>query len=367
MKKNKKVLMSGYYGFNNSGDDAILKAIVDGFKEMDSGIDISVLSKSPVNTEEIYGVRSVDRLSILKVIKEIRDSNMLISGGGSLLQDITSTRSILYYLAIIFLAQILNRPVMVYANGIGPINKKLNRMLTKWILNKTELITLRDENSKDTLREIGVKRDILITSDPVFTLAASNKEKISEIFKLEGIPMNKKMIGIGLRDWDNSEEFVNTISKVIPYIVDRYNVNVVVIPMHYPSDLKISRQVCSMSKSRSCFVIEDSYSVEDIMGIINELDLILAMRLHSLIYAATQAVPMIGLVYDPKITGFLESIEQEISLSTEDVQFDELIDKIDYVWTNREAITEELKVKRDELKNKSLENISLAVDILKRS
>ena len=91
------------------------------------------------------------------------------------------------------------------------------------------------------------------------------------------------------------------------------------------------------------------------------------MRLHSLIYAATQAVPMIGLVYDPKITGFLESIEQPISLSTEDVNFEELCEKIQHVWENKDTITKELIVKRDELKDKALENISLALDILKRS
>lgn len=367
MKKNKRILMSGYYGFNNSGDDAILKSIVDGFRQVNTNIDISVLSNSPLSTESIYGVRSVDRLSLLKVIKEMKGSNILISGGGSLLQDITSTRSILYYLAIMFLAEILNKPIMVYANGIGPINKKLNRTLTKHILNKAELITLRDENSKETLVEIGVHKEICVTADPVFTLKASDKTRVSEIFKMENIPTDKKFIGIGLRNWDNSEEFVQTISRIIPYIVDKYDVNIIVIPMHYPSDLEISRDVCALSKSEHCYIIENDYSVEDIMGIINELDLILAMRLHSLIYAATQAVPMIGLVYDPKITGFLESIEQPISLSTEDVKFEELCEKIQHVWENKDTITKELIVKRDELKDKALENISLALDILKRS
>lgn len=367
MKKNKRILISGYYGFNNSGDDAILKAIVDGLREKNTNIDISVLSNSPLNTEEIYDVRSIYRLNLFQVIKEVLSTDILISGGGSLLQDITSTRSILYYLTIMCIAHILNKPIMVYANGIGPINRKINRVITRYILNKVDMITLRDLNSKETLEEIGVKNKMYVTADPVFTLKASNPEKVMGILYKEGIPTDKKLVGISLRDWSKSENFKNVLGKVIPYIIEKYDVNVLIIPMHYPEDLKISREICELADIENCYILEDNYSVEDIMGIINKLDLILAMRLHSLIYAATQAVPMIGLSYDPKVSGFLDSIDQKTSFDTDHLKFDELCEMIDIVWRDKESIKQELIVKRDDLKEKAMQNINLSLDVLKRS
>ncbi|NLL81384.1 MAG: polysaccharide pyruvyl transferase CsaB, partial [Tissierellia bacterium] len=132
----KSILMSGYYGFDNSGDDAILKAIVKDLREIDKDLDITVLSNNPKKTEDMYPVKAVNRFNFRDVVFSIKKCSLFISGGGSLLQDVTSTRSLLYYLTVMSLAKIMNKKVMVYANGIGPINKKTNRMITKKVLNK---------------------------------------------------------------------------------------------------------------------------------------------------------------------------------------------------------------------------------------
>ncbi len=159
MGADKKILISGYYGFDNSGDDAILKAIVKDIKRI-GGEDVRIiaLSNNPSCTEEIYGIEAVNRFGIKGVVKAIKDCDLFISGGGSLLQDVTSTRSLLYYITLMKLAKLYKKPVMVYANGIGPINRSINRVLTRNILNKVDLITLRDEDSKIFLEELGVKK-----------------------------------------------------------------------------------------------------------------------------------------------------------------------------------------------------------------
>src|SRR5690606_34850383 len=100
----KKILISGYYGFDNSGDDAILKAMVEDLKENDNSIEITALSRNPTFTEKIYNIRAVNRFKIRDVMRAIEDCNLFISGGGSLLQDVTSTRSLLYYLSLMEVA-----------------------------------------------------------------------------------------------------------------------------------------------------------------------------------------------------------------------------------------------------------------------
>lgn len=364
---NKRILISGYYGFDNSGDDAILKAIVKDINEKDNSIEIAVLSNNPIFTEKVYGIKAVNRFKMKDVIKAIKECDLFISGGGSLLQDITSTRSLLYYLTLMKLAKRFNKPIMVYANGIGPINKNLNRILTRKTLNKVDLITLRDEDSKTFLEGLGVEnRNIFVTADPVFTLEPSKERVIDDILTKEGIPWERPLVGISVRNWINEDNLIPIVAKAIDHIIEKYKVNVILIPMHYPEDLSISKNILEGVSSQNCYIISNKYNVEDIMGIIRRLEIIVAMRLHSLIYAATQNVPMVGIVYDPKIEGFLKSIDMGHMCSVENLQYDHLISNIDYVWKNRAELKNGLKELDIKMKQEALKNVHMALDLLKR-
>ncbi|KGG80515.1 CsaB protein [Caloranaerobacter azorensis H53214] len=366
MKKRRRVLISGYYGFNNSGDDAILKAIVKDFKRSNKDIDIVVLSNNPSSTQKTYDVKAINRFNIIDILLEMRNIDMLVSGGGSLLQDVTSTRSIIYYLFIIFLAKLFRKPVMIYANGIGPINKRLNRFLTKIILNKVDMITLRDSNSKETLKNIGVNIDnIFVTADPVFTLEASNEKRVKEIFIKEGIPQCKPLIGLAVREWKNSEKLKETLAKTLDFLSNNYGMKFLLIPMHYPEDLKISQEI-KENTNADCYILKNSYNVEDIMGIIKYLDMIIAMRLHSLIYAATQAVPMVGLIYDPKVEGFLDMLNVDARCYVDSIEMVDLCTQIEKVWRKKSEYNKLLIQAKNILERKAKDNISMALELLKK-
>lgn len=363
--RNKRILISGYYGFNNSGDDAILKAMVKDFKRADASIDIVALSNNPQLTEEVYEIKAVNRFKISEVVNAIKSCDLFISGGGSLLQDVTSTRSLLYYLALMKAALVLRKPIMIYANGIGPINRKINRILTRIILNKVDCITLRDEDSKLFLHELGVNnKNIIVTADPVFTLESSEDSRVEEILNKEGIPADKPLVGISIRKWIKDEILIDYLSKAIEYMISKYNVNVVLIPMHYPEDLPISRNVLENVKIKGCYLISNRYGVEDIIGIIKKTRFIIAMRLHSLIYAAVQNIPMIGIVYDPKVKSFLDSIDMDKMCTVENFKYPDLIEYIDYTWENREELSNKLNKLKLVMKEEALENINIALNLL---
>lgn len=361
----KKVLLSGYYGFDNSGDDAILKAIVKDLRSRQEDIDIVVLSNNPKKTEKIYKVKSVNRFKFSKVMEAMRETDLFISGGGSLLQDVTSNRSLWYYLMIMKLAIFYKKPFMVYANGIGPINNVVNRKMTRDILNKAAYITLRDEDSKEFVDNLGVKNEnILVTADPVFTLEASKKDKIDKIFQEEKIPSDEKLIGISIRQWENDELLISSLVTAMDYIYDKYKYKFLIIPMHHPEDLNLSKKLLARLSKDCGYVIEDKYSVEDIMGIIKNLDLIVAMRLHALIYAATQNIPIVGLVYDPKLTGLLKELEINNSLNVDSVNAEDLIKNLEYVIENREILSISLSRHEKIFEKKALENIEIVMEIL---
>ncbi|MBC8586924.1 polysaccharide pyruvyl transferase CsaB [Paratissierella segnis] len=367
LSQSETVLMLGYYGFDNSGDDAILKAIVKDLQEYNSDLNINVLSKDPAKTEAMYHVKGVNRFKFKEAMRAIKKSSIFISGGGSLLQDVTSTRSLLYYLSLMQIAKLYKKPVMIYANGIGPINRKINRVLTKTILNKVDLITLRDDDSRKYLEGMKVKnKNIYVTADPVFTLDPANESRINDILEIEGIPRDKNLVGISIRSWKGAENLVEIISKAIDYITKTFDVYVVLIPMHYPGDLNISIETLKMVKEGNTYVLENKYSVEELMGVIKKLDLIIAMRLHSLIYAATQSVPMVGLVYDPKVEGILNSLGMHYMSNVENLDYDELIYNIEYVWNHKKDLIEVLDRQDDILKDKALQNIHMAMDLLGR-
>ncbi len=367
LSKGPKIVMSGYFGFDNSGDDAILKAIVKDLREQDPSVRIKVLSKDPSKTEQLCPVTSANRFKLREVISSLRDAQLVISGGGSLLQDVTSTRSLLYYLALMKLAFILKKPVMIYANGIGPINKTFNRRLTKWILERVDLITLRDKGSLDFVKSIGVKNDrIMVTADPVFTLNPAEKERIKEILRIEGIDTSRQLIGISVRNWKNDDALIQAVAKGTRRLIDDKSVGVVMIPMHYPEDLAISERISDLSGSNNCWTLKGKYSVEEIMGIIREMEIMAAMRLHSLIYAATQGVPMAGLVYDPKVKGFLDELGLDHYTDVKSITSESFYKLVSEVWAVREEVGRSIDIHKERLEKLALENIRQAYSLIGR-
>lgn len=367
LSKGPRIVMSGYFGFDNSGDDAILKAIVKDMRSFDPSVRIKVLSKDPDKTEQLCPVKAANRFRISDVVSAVRGSDLLISGGGSLLQDVTSTRSLLYYLALMKLAYILKKPVMVYANGIGPIDKPLNRQLTRWILDKVDIISLRDKGSLDFIKSIGVKnKNIIVTADPVFTLNPAENKRVEEILSHEGIKSDQPMIGISVRSWKNVDEIADSVAGGIKKLIDEYSVTAVMIPMHYPEDLEISERIEGMVDSSRCRTLKGKYSVEELMGVISKVELMAAMRLHSLIYAATQGTPMAGIVYDPKVQGFLDELEISYSIDVKGITSENFYKVIENAWNDREDIAMKISEHKCRLENLAIENVKQAFSLIGR-
>ena len=165
------LLIAGYHGFGNCGDEAILKAMTTNIRGLADDVDITALSHNPEFTKTEYNVKSVQRFNVLQVLSAIRNSDIVLSGGGTLLQNGTSTRSLLYYLSLIKLAKLFGKRVMLYANGIGTVTGKLNQRLVRSVINTVDVITLREKLSEADLRNIGVSNpNVTVTADAAFKL-----------------------------------------------------------------------------------------------------------------------------------------------------------------------------------------------------
>ena len=138
-----KIVVSGYYGSKNAGDEAMLAAMIEVLSELDPKLHITVISADPADTERRHGVKAIPWLGIGAIWAAIRDADLVISGDGSLLQNVTSGRSLYYYLSVIFLARLLSKPVMLYAQGIGPVCGSFPRWLMTAVSQKVSRITVR--------------------------------------------------------------------------------------------------------------------------------------------------------------------------------------------------------------------------------
>ncbi len=362
-----KILISGYYGFKNLGDEAILETITKNLKNSLKDIDITVLSANPKVTSKKYNVKSVDRKNILYIIKELLNTDLLISGGGSLLQDITSKRSITYYLGIIALGLLLRKKIMVYSQGIGPINKDFHKILTKILLNRVDYITVRDYNSKKDLIDIGVSADkIEVTADPVMSLASIGKEKGLEILRdiKPNFDSQRPTIGIAFRGKNYNSNIKEVLIKTINELISKIGSNIILIPFHNSEDMTINQDIKDKVNKNVIF-LNNRYSSEETLSIFENLDLLIGVRLHSLIFSAVANVPMIGISYDPKIDYFMDTLNQKslckIDDLTSEILLNQVFDLLDNKKAHQELINHRVKdLKKTISKNEEIVKMLLA-------
>ncbi|KFZ42303.1 MULTISPECIES: polysaccharide pyruvyl transferase CsaB [Anoxybacillus] len=310
------VVLSGYYGFHNVGDEAILYAIIQALRAHDPNVQVTVLSNDPAFTEKTYGVHAVNRWRIGDIVQALRHSDGLISGGGSLLQDQTGWRSIPYYTGIMQVAKWLGKPVIVYAQGMGPVNKKQNQWLMKWTLNRVDRLTVRDEPSAELLKMLGVKKPMTVVPDPVMGL----EPPTSPTAWWEAQSFTRPVIAVSVRDWARGRDFERKIAVALDRSVQA-GFDVVFIPMHGHHDDQTSRRVLTMMKEHA-FVAPYDASIQEKMAMIASSHLLVGMRLHALIFAAVGHTPFIALSYDPKIDAFSSQANQPVFAHVEDDRWD---------------------------------------------
>ncbi len=357
------IMISGYYGFHNSGDDSILSAIVGELKEKAPNLSITVLSKSPEETSRVYGVNSINRFNLWKIWRSLRHTKLLISGGGSLIQDVTSSKSLYYYLTIIKLAKLCGARVMLYANGIGPITKKRNKGLVKKILKSVNYATLRDNSSMQELSTLNVSIGSAVTADPVFAMKNADSDTIAKI--LNNSKITSKYFVVAVRVWKkNDKEFVKKAASFCEYVYNKYGIMPLFMPMQTSYDTAISREI---AKRLSCpfGVLDKTYSPEEMLGIVGGAEFALGMRLHTLIYAAKAAVPTIGLAYDPKVTALMQELGQEYIMNVESIDEQKLCGFADSIMKNRGEICLQLEKISEKSKLLAARNTEIALELLK--
>lgn len=300
-----RIVISGYYGFDNVGDELILYSLINQLKSIKGKTEIVVLSAQPDKTTKEFEVWAINRWNFIKIFKEIGKADFLISGGGGLLQDKTGLFSIYYYLAIILLAKLLGKEIIIYSQGIGPLKNRFNRYLVKSTLHSINKISVRDYFSRDLLFSLGLPQTEL-SADPVFSLhpAIVGNGRPPQADKAKPTP--EKIWGLIPRPGDRSvkEILIQTHS-----LAEKYGAVLRVVPFQLcSSELNFVQKIIRGFPKLELRLWKDW---EDLLSIFSELNLIISWRYHGILLASLYQKPVVGIGNDPKIKSLLKELDRE--------------------------------------------------------
>ena len=325
-----RVVICGAYGRGNAGDDAILLAILTELRSIDPDLSFQVFSRSPMDTRRTYRVNAFYTFNGFQAIRYFRKAKFFINGGGSLMQDVTSNRSLWFYLWTLAAAKKHHCPVIMYGCGIGPIQKDGNRRRAAKVMNKyVDSITLRDPDSRKELEVLGVtKPAIALSADTTVSLPAASPEVIDGILNSRGIPADGKYVGFILRPWPGFEARVQDLAAAADYVYETYGLTPVFFPIEPRLDIAAAQRV-AQKMTAPHHVLTEAFTAAQTIGILSRMQVVVSMRLHGLIFSASQGVPLVGIVYDQKVSSFLSYIGQDLYEGLDQLTQERLKDLID--------------------------------------
>lgn len=281
------IVVSGYYGFDNLGDEAILDALCSDLEAVGyERKNVCVLSASPIQTVATHRVQSISRYDLFEIWRVLSSADCFISGGGSLLQDVTSRRSIPYYLFLVELALLRKIPVIMYAQGVGPIKNSLYRAWVRRAYERSAICSVRDQESAAFLHELGVSpTNLKITVDPVF-----------QRLKGPSLRDDQKRVLLNIRPYKGWNKQQNYWTNLIEqWHKDNLSVEFVSLG---PGDEEIGKALQSVCTH---LLVHSTLTLDNFNKVFSGAHLCVSMRLHGIIFSALNQVLTIGLNYDPKV------------------------------------------------------------------
>jgi polysaccharide pyruvyl transferase CsaB len=288
----RRVVLCGYYGMGNGGDEALLATLL---QMLPPDVEPVVLSKTPVETARTYGVRSIDRWQLGEILRVFRRGDWFVWGVGSLIQDSSSRVSPLYYLGIMGLAQLWGMGTIAWGQGIGPLEGRLNRGLTKFLLGRCRGVSVRDRGSSELLTRWGIKH--LLAPDPVWAMETGAGPRVEN---------RPPVVAVNLREHRTmtTDRFEKFVAALVAFQKSTGAV-VWLVPFQASLDLGLAEQLRARVPGS---VVKLEGDPEALRRLFDLVDMAIVMRLHGLIMAAAAGVKCFALCYDPKVSRVAEAL-----------------------------------------------------------
>lgn len=310
-----------------------------------------------------------------------RTADCIVFCGGQNIREYNWSSLVSFF--IIRMGKRLNIPTMIWANGMGPFRNRFFKPVARRVLDSVDLITVRDDFSKQFLDELDLKQPVPVTADAAFLLPSITREQAISLLSPEiDIKRGGIMVGITAINRDYApkdgvgvvDNYIKVMAQAIDYLICRYDAEIVFFPHNtvvgsQRNDRLAASNIIEQVKEQSrVTLLAGEYSPEELKGMYGCMDLFIGTRLHSCIFSLGARVPTIGIEYDfrgHKHTGIfkmanLESYVCDINSLT----LPQLQEKIDFIMNNRDELIKTLRKNMDHVESKSSQTIDLAGEYL---
>jgi len=413
-----KILIPNSFTWYSKGDTGIVLGMVYAIRQYIPDAEITVLSFTPETDGEKYnkyGVRVLRHLlavsprasspkfiSVAKLLTKIlryslwsrvnipvaseekeilnayADADIVLSCGGGFLggHDIAS----LLHVYGIYFAKLLGKPVIIYGQSIDPFGNVIISTITKFALNRVDLITVREQLSLDYLKSLALKPKVILTADAAFLVKSISPNEATKLLAEEGVYKSQRpLVGISVRGWNFPEysdgklrfaNYLEVMTKTVEYLVSTLDATVVFFPQTtsplWGDDLIVSNEIASRIENDSNVkVLAKDYSPEQFKGMIGQMGLFIGTRMHSNIFALSMGVPTVAISYQVKTKGMMSMLgEGDYVLDMANLTFDDMVSAIGKAWDNHSKIKQQLTRKIPEIENLALYNAELVKSFL---
>ena len=388
-----RILIGGYYGGGNLGDEAILAATLGYLSDLAPGLKFTVASWDPDRTSQEHEVEACYWRDIPGLVTAAQQADLILVGGGGLFQDHwgldpgTTLRvdhgGITTYGSLPLLAEMTGRPCTLYGVGIGPLQGEAARKATRQAAERCQRVTVRDRSSARLLRDIGYtpsdpRGEIQITADPAFglRLSPSAAQEVDRLLERLGISPGEPLLGVNLRYWDQPhavEDWLQAVHRGLEIFQEKLpRLKTLLIPFQVSSEAIYTddRALCQRLISEytalpGVQLVRDQLDPSDCQELLSRCDLVLGTRLHSLILAFNQGVPAVALPYDPKVSSLMTEADLEDQCLPGLVRDGEVLGQALWkAWETRGELGKKAADFAAEQKRRARLNAQLALDLL---
>ncbi|TAM56185.1 polysaccharide pyruvyl transferase CsaB [bacterium] len=354
-----RVLLSGYYGFGNLGDEALLAEIARGLRRRFPGVEIVALSADPPATARAYGIEAAPRWDVGAVRRELTRADVFLSGGGGLLQNSTSLKSLLYYAGLVRQAVHARKVVGIFAQSIGPLDfwgKGIVREFCKGVT----FATVRDDASRALLASLLPGVPVERTADPVF-LYEPPERGVEDALVREGLgAAAQPLVIVSVRKTAAQREVGARVASAVDALAEQ-GAHVAFLPFQSPEDAEAATDI--IRKCRSAPTLLPGGDLDAVARAIASAQAVIGVRLHALVLAARFAVPFAAVSYDPKVGALLSLLDYPLPALWEpgarkgDGEFSARV--ATQLWSERVQLAAQLRERLPELQRAARANFEI--------
>ncbi|MBV9148227.1 MAG: polysaccharide pyruvyl transferase CsaB [Candidatus Eremiobacteraeota bacterium] len=356
-------LLSGYYGFGNLGDEALARVIVSELRRRYPYAGVDILSAHPELTAHELGVRSTPRAQFGAVREAIGRADVVLSGGGGLLQNATSLRSLLYYAGILRAANKARRKSMIFAQSIGPLDFFGKRVVQQWCKG-TSRATVRDERSKQLLSSLVHDLPIERTADPVFLY----DDEATIDLTAHGVDTSAPLVLVAVRKSPGFQNAARAIARAVDRLANVHHAHVAFLPLGGLEDAQSATTL--IRKCKSSPVLLPLTDIGTACALIRGAFAVIGMRLHALIFAIRYGVPFLAVAYDPKVSALCDDIayplpalwQSDAPRSFVERDVDALVDRL---WNERETLATSVRSHAQEMRRLAERNFEVLDELVR--